>query len=38
MVDRLQTAYPDKPSGPGDAWWLPAHLGGMAPTLAEAAD
>jgi 1-acyl-sn-glycerol-3-phosphate acyltransferase len=38
MVDRLQTAYPDKPSGPSDAWWLPAHLGGTAPTLAEAPD
>jgi 1-acyl-sn-glycerol-3-phosphate acyltransferase len=38
MVDRLQTTYPDKPSGPGDTWWLPANLGGTAPTLAEAPD
>ena len=38
MVDRLQTTYPDKPSGPDDAWWLPAHLSGTAPTLAEAPD
>jgi 1-acyl-sn-glycerol-3-phosphate acyltransferase len=38
MVDRLQTTYPDQPSGPDDAWWLPAHLGGTAPTLAEAPD
>jgi len=38
MVDRLQTVYPDKPSGPEDAWWLPAHLGGTAPTLADAPD
>jgi 1-acyl-sn-glycerol-3-phosphate acyltransferase len=38
MVDRLQTTYPDQPSSPDDAWWLPAHLGGTAPTLAEAPD
>jgi 1-acyl-sn-glycerol-3-phosphate acyltransferase len=38
MVDRLQTVYPDKPSGLGDTWWLPAHLGGTAPTLADAPD
>jgi 1-acyl-sn-glycerol-3-phosphate acyltransferase len=38
MVGHLQTAYPDKPSSSDDAWWLPAHLGGTAPTLAEAPD
>lgn len=31
LLDRVQRAYPDKPSGPDDAWWLPAHLGGTAP-------
>ncbi|MGW1059286.1 lysophospholipid acyltransferase family protein [Micromonospora rubida] len=37
LVDRAQREYPDKPSGPDDAWWQPAHLGGTAPTLEEAA-
>jgi len=30
LLDRAQQEYPDKP-GPGDDWWLPAHLGGSAP-------
>ncbi|MEZ0094668.1 lysophospholipid acyltransferase family protein [Streptacidiphilus sp. EB129] len=40
LVDRAQTTYPETPSGPEDAWWQPAHLGGTAPTLevAEAED
>jgi 1-acyl-sn-glycerol-3-phosphate acyltransferase len=40
LLDRAQTAYPDSPAGPEDAWWQPAHLGGTAPTLevAEAED
>jgi 1-acyl-sn-glycerol-3-phosphate acyltransferase len=36
LVDRLQREYPDVPSGPEDAWWQPAHLGGGAPTVEEA--
>jgi 1-acyl-sn-glycerol-3-phosphate acyltransferase len=36
LLDAVQKAYPDKPSGPEDRWWLPAHLGGTAP-LPEAA-
>ncbi|MEH0936069.1 lysophospholipid acyltransferase family protein [Micromonospora psammae] len=36
LVDRAQQEYPDKPAGPEDAWWQPAHLGGTAPTLEEA--
>lgn len=36
LLDRAQTSYPEKPEGPDDAWWLPAHLGGTAPTLEEA--
>ncbi|MCM4077006.1 lysophospholipid acyltransferase family protein [Paractinoplanes hotanensis] len=36
LLDAAQRAYPDKPAGPGDRWWLPAHLGGTAP-LPEAA-
>ena len=36
LLDAVQKAYPEKPSGPDDRWWLPAHLGGTAP-LPEAA-
>ncbi|MBY8873296.1 1-acyl-sn-glycerol-3-phosphate acyltransferase [Micromonospora sp. PLK6-60] len=38
LVDRAQREYPDRPAGPEDTWWLPAHLGGSAPTPAEAAE
>ncbi|GAB3185335.1 1-acyl-sn-glycerol-3-phosphate acyltransferase [Micromonospora palomenae] len=38
LVDRAQQEYPDKPAGPEDAWWQPAHLGGTAPTPEEAAE
>ena len=38
LVDRAQREYPDAPAGPDDTWWLPAHLGGTAPTLEEAAE
>jgi 1-acyl-sn-glycerol-3-phosphate acyltransferase len=36
LVERLATTYPQQPSGDDDRWWLPAHLGGTAPTVAEA--
>ena len=35
LLDRAQRDYPDKP--PQDAWWMPTHLGGTAPTPEEAA-
>jgi 1-acyl-sn-glycerol-3-phosphate acyltransferase len=35
LLDRAQRDYPEKPSQ--DSWWLPAHLGGTAPTPEEAA-
>ncbi|MEV0806188.1 lysophospholipid acyltransferase family protein [Micromonospora sp. NPDC050200] len=38
LVDRAQREYPDKPAGPEDAWWQPAHLGGTAPTPEGAAE
>ncbi|MGC4807107.1 lysophospholipid acyltransferase family protein [Micromonospora sp. DT233] len=38
LVDRAQREYPDKPAGPDDGWWLPAHLGGTAPTPEAAAE
>ena len=31
LLDSAQRAYPEKPSGPADHWWLPVHLGGTAP-------
>lgn len=36
LVERLMLTYPDEPAGDADRWWLPAHLGGTAPTVAEA--
>ncbi|MFA9430638.1 lysophospholipid acyltransferase family protein [Egicoccus sp. AB-alg2] len=36
LVDELQRTYPQVPSGPDDTWWQPAHLGGSAPTVAQA--
>ena len=38
LVDRAQREYPESPAGPDDSWWLPANLGGTAPTLEEAAE
>src|SRR3954464_2206187 len=37
LLDEAQRTYPQQPAGPEDRWWLPAHLGGTAPTPAEAA-
>ncbi|WP_433893990.1 lysophospholipid acyltransferase family protein [Streptomyces sp. CA-111067] len=37
LLEDAQRAYPGRPSGPDDRWWLPAHLGGTAPTPEEAA-
>jgi 1-acyl-sn-glycerol-3-phosphate acyltransferase len=37
LVDRAQREYPDKPADTEDTWWLPAHLGGTAPTPEAAA-
>jgi 1-acyl-sn-glycerol-3-phosphate acyltransferase len=34
MIDEVQRAYPEQPD-PGQEWWLPAHLGGTAPTLSD---
>jgi 1-acyl-sn-glycerol-3-phosphate acyltransferase len=35
LLDAAQQRYPDKPTGPEDTWWMPAHLGGTAPTPEE---
>ncbi|MEC4019078.1 lysophospholipid acyltransferase family protein [Streptomyces sp. H27-D2] len=37
LLEAAQRAYPVRPKGPDDTWWVPAHLGGTAPTPAEAA-
>jgi 1-acyl-sn-glycerol-3-phosphate acyltransferase len=37
MLDHAQRTYPDAPAGDDDRWWLPASLGGTAPTPQEAA-
>ncbi|WP_346623622.1 lysophospholipid acyltransferase family protein [Blastococcus montanus] len=37
LLDEAQRSYPDQPAGADDRWWQPAHLGGTAPTPAEAA-
>ncbi len=36
MLDETIARYPQQPSGPDDTWWVPARLGGTAPTLEEA--
>ena len=33
LVDRSGRNYPQEPRGKDDRWWLPAHLGGTAPTV-----
>jgi 1-acyl-sn-glycerol-3-phosphate acyltransferase len=38
LLDEAQRSYPDRPAGPDDSWWLPAHLGGTAPTPEQAAE
>lgn len=37
LLESTMAAYPDVPDGPEDRWWIPAHLGGTAPTPEEAA-
>lgn len=36
LAEQAAREYPQQPNGPGDTWWQPAHLGGSAPTPAEA--
>ena len=36
LVAVAERQYPQRPAGPDDNWWLPAHLGGSAPSVAEA--
>lgn len=36
LVDRAQREYRQRPASAADSWWLPAHLGGSAPSVEEA--
>lgn len=36
LLGEAQEKYPQEPAGEHDRWWLPAHLGGTAPTPEEA--
>jgi len=36
LLADLQRYYPDRPAHPSDGWWLPARLGGTAPTPEQA--
>ncbi len=36
LLAEVQATYPQKPGPPPDDWWIPAHLGGSAPTPEEA--
>jgi 1-acyl-sn-glycerol-3-phosphate acyltransferase len=38
LVDIAARRYPDRPRDESDSWWLPAHLGGSAPTVEESLD
>jgi 1-acyl-sn-glycerol-3-phosphate acyltransferase len=35
QVDRAARSYPQQPRGASDRWWVPAYLGGTAPTVEE---
>ena len=37
MLHEVQQQYPQRPADPSEAWWLPADMGGSAPTLEQAA-
>lgn len=36
LLAEIQAGYPQRPGPPPDDWWVPAHLGGSAPTPEEA--
>jgi hypothetical protein len=37
LLDEARRTYPGGPRTPEDTWWVPASMGGTAPTLEEAA-
>src|SRR3954468_6439384 len=36
LLAHVQQSYPDRPRGDDDRWWLPAAMGGRAPTPEQA--
>jgi 1-acyl-sn-glycerol-3-phosphate acyltransferase len=38
LLKQAQDSYPQVPDGDSDRWWLPAHMGGSAPTPEEVED
>ena len=38
LLKQAQDSYPQKPANDADRWWLPAHLGGTAPTPEQVED
>jgi len=38
LLDQAVAAYPQRPASPADNWWMPAHLGGSAPTAERATE
>lgn len=38
LLKEAQDSYPQQPANDADRWWLPAHLGGTAPTPEEVED
>ena len=38
LLKQAQDSYPQQPGNDADRWWLPAHLGGTAPTPEEVED
>jgi hypothetical protein len=38
MLHEVQQQYPDRPADPSEAWWLPAAMGGSAPTPDQAVE
>ena len=38
LLKQAQDSYPQQPANDADRWWLPAHLGGTAPTPEEVED
>ncbi|MFE3174556.1 lysophospholipid acyltransferase family protein [Amycolatopsis sp. NPDC059090] len=37
LLEKAQAEYPEAPESDAERWWMPAHLGGSAPTPEEAA-
>jgi hypothetical protein len=38
LLEQARAEYPGSPRTPDDTWWLPASMGGTAPTLEQATE